>query len=296
MIARSFTPKTVFQQFKPWLVGAGIVIAAAGCKEPAANTTTAPGSSGASANANAAPAYDANQAEIMIGEYGSLTGSTATFGKSSDNGVQMATDEINKAGGILGKQVKVIVVDDSSKPEQAASAALKLINQDKVLAIIGEVASSRSLAAAPICQKSGVPMLSPSSTNPQVTQVGDYIFSHLLHRPVSGHGDVEVRARYAQSQKRGGFDRCGQRLFQRFDRIFHRRLEEKWRQNRRQPQLFRRRQRFSRTVDGNQRFESRCDLHSGLLHRSGQHRGAGAQRGFEADATGRRWLGFTEIV
>ena len=124
--------------------------------------------------------------EIVIGEYGSLTGTTATFGQSTDNGIQMAFDEINKAGGVLGKKVKIIVEDDQSKPEEAATAVTKLINQDNVVAILGEVSSSRSLAAAPICQSSKIPMISPSSTNPRVTQIGDYIFRVCFIDPFQG--------------------------------------------------------------------------------------------------------------
>jgi branched-chain amino acid transport system substrate-binding protein len=119
-------------------------------------------------------AGDAN--EIVVGEYGSLTGSTATFGKSTHEGVMLATEQLNAAGGINGKKVRIIVEDDQSKPEEAATAVTKLINQDKVVALIGEVASSRTLAAAPIAQSNKIPMITPSSTNPKVTQVGDYIF------------------------------------------------------------------------------------------------------------------------
>ena len=114
--------------------------------------------------------------EILIGEYGSLTGGIATFGISTKNASAMAFDEINKKGGILGKQIKLLVEDDQSKPEEAGTAVTKLINQDRVVAMLGHVASSHSLAAAPICQSNKVPMISPSSTNPRVTQVGDYIF------------------------------------------------------------------------------------------------------------------------
>ncbi len=124
--------------------------------------------------------------EIVIGEYGSLTGTTATFGQSTDNGIQMAFDEINKAGGVLGKKVKIIVEDDQSKPEEAAIAVTKLINQNNVVAVLGEVSSSRSLAAAPICQSSKIPMISPSSTNPRVTQTGDYIFRVCFIDPFQG--------------------------------------------------------------------------------------------------------------
>jgi branched-chain amino acid transport system substrate-binding protein len=114
--------------------------------------------------------------EILVGEYGSLTGGIATFGISTKNASEMAFDEINKKGGVLGKQIKLLVEDDQSKPEEAGTAVTKLINQDHVVAMLGHVASSHSLAAAPICQSNQVPMISPSSTNPRVTQVGDYIF------------------------------------------------------------------------------------------------------------------------
>src|SRR5688572_23504069 len=114
--------------------------------------------------------------EIVIGEFGSLTGTTATFGQSTHNAVMLATEQLNAAGGVLGKKVKILVEDDQSKPEEAATAVTKLINQDRVVALLGEVASSRSLAAAPIAQAAKVPMITPSSTNPKVTQIGDYIF------------------------------------------------------------------------------------------------------------------------
>ena len=113
---------------------------------------------------------------IKIGEYGSLTGSTATFGQSTKYGIALAADEINAAGGVKGRKLDIIVEDDQGKPEEAASVVQKLINQDKVVAVLGEVASSRSLAAAPICQQAGIPMITPSSTNPQVTLIGDMIF------------------------------------------------------------------------------------------------------------------------
>jgi branched-chain amino acid transport system substrate-binding protein len=131
--------------------------------------------------------------EIVIGEFGSLTGTTATFGQSTHNAVLMATEELNAAGGIGGKKVRIIVEDDQSKPEEAATAVTKLINQDKVVALIGEVASTRSMAAAPIAQANRIPMVSPSSTNPQVTAIGDYIFRVCFIDPFQG----SVMAKFA---------------------------------------------------------------------------------------------------
>jgi branched-chain amino acid transport system substrate-binding protein len=110
--------------------------------------------------------------EIVVGEYGSLTGTTATFGQSTHNGIVLALEELNGAGGLLGKKVRVITEDDQSKPEEAKTAATKLVNQDNVVALLGEVASSRSLAAAPVAQQAKVPMISPSSTNAKVTMIG----------------------------------------------------------------------------------------------------------------------------
>ena len=127
-----------------------------------------------------------DQNVIKVGEYGSLTGSEATFGTSTHNGIMLAIDELNSAGGIAGKKIKVITVDDQGKPEEAASAVTKLITSDKVAVILGEVASSRSLAGAPIAQRYKIPMVSPSSTNPKVTQVGNYIFRTCFIDPFQG--------------------------------------------------------------------------------------------------------------
>jgi branched-chain amino acid transport system substrate-binding protein len=119
---------------------------------------------------------DAAGGEILVGEYGSLTGTEATFGQSTHNAIMLAVDEINAAGGVGGRKIKILTEDDQSKAEEAANAVTKLISQNQVVAVLGEVASSNSLAAAPICQANKVPMITPSSTNPSVTQKGDYIF------------------------------------------------------------------------------------------------------------------------
>jgi len=124
--------------------------------------------------------------EIVIGQYGSLTGSEATFGISTDRGVRMAFDEINEKGGIKGKKIKLITLDDQGKADEAASAVTRLITQNKVIALLGEVASGRSKAAAPIAQQNKIPMISPSSTNPDVTKVGDYIFRVCFIDPFQG--------------------------------------------------------------------------------------------------------------
>lgn len=130
---------------------------------------------------------------ILVGYYGDLSGRTSSFGQSTKNGVEMAADEINKAGGINGRLIQIITEDDQGEPNKAATVVTKLINQDRVHALLGEVASSNSLAAAPKAQEAKVPMISPSSTNPAVTQVGDYIFRVCFIDPFQG----EVMAKFA---------------------------------------------------------------------------------------------------
>jgi branched-chain amino acid transport system substrate-binding protein len=140
--------------------------------------------------------------DILVGEYGSLTGPQATFGQSTHNGIMMAADEINAAGGINGRKIKVLTEDDQSKQEEAANAVTKLISQNNVLAVLGEVASSSSIAAAPICQSNKVPMITPSSTNDTVTQKGDYIFRVCFTDSYQG----SALGNYAA--KGGGFKRA----------------------------------------------------------------------------------------
>lgn len=130
--------------------------------------------------------------EIVLGEYVPLTGTTATFGISTDQAVRMALEEVNAAGGVGGRTVRLVVEDDQSKPDEAATAATKLIRQDRVVALLGEISSGRSLAAAPICQGARVPMLSPSSTHPKVTETGNYIFRVCFTDPFQGRVDAQI--------------------------------------------------------------------------------------------------------
>ncbi len=148
-------------------MGVGISLLLTGCNKP-------PSETGAGADI------------IKVGEYASLTGSEATFGQSSHKGTALAIDDINATGGVLGKKIQLITEDDQSQAGQPATVVRKLISHDDVVAILGEVASSRSLEAAPICQENKIPMISPASTNPRVTEVGDYIFRVCFIDPFQG--------------------------------------------------------------------------------------------------------------
>lgn len=139
--------------------------------------------------------------KVKIGVFMSMTGTTANFGISSTNGIKMAADEVNAAGGINGKQIELDIQDDRSDPSEAATIVTKFVTQDAVNAIIGEVASSRSIAAAPIAQSAKIPMLTPSSTNPEVTKKGDYIFRSCFIDPVQGAAIAQFAARTLGAKK-----------------------------------------------------------------------------------------------
>ncbi|PWU20633.1 MAG: ethanolamine utilization protein EutJ, partial [Bdellovibrio sp.] len=91
-------------------------------------------------------------------------------------GIELAVEEVNKSGGIKGRRVRLTSLDDQGKPEEASAATMRLIGRHKILALLGEVASSRSIVMAAIAQKNGTPMITPSSTNPKVTEQGNYVF------------------------------------------------------------------------------------------------------------------------
>ena len=163
-----------------WLVALAGVVLAAGCAKQSG---------------------DGAGATIKIGEFASLTGKEAAFGQSSHKGTQLAIEELNAAGGVLGKKIELITEDNRSTAGESVTIAKKLITRDKVVALLGEVASGRSLEAAPIAQASQIPMVSPSSTNPKVTQTGDYIFRVCFIDPFQGKLLAEFAKRTLKAQK-----------------------------------------------------------------------------------------------
>ena len=110
-----------------------------------------------------------DRSTIKIGYFGDLTGPTFNFGQSAINGVLMAASEINDTGGINNRKIDVVIEDDRGSPEEAARLTAKLIDQDKVIAIIAGGTSGNSRAAAPKAQASHVPFISTSATDPAVT-------------------------------------------------------------------------------------------------------------------------------
>jgi branched-chain amino acid transport system substrate-binding protein len=133
---------------------------------------------------------------IKVGEVDPLTGGVSQFGIGCHRGFLLAFEQINGEGGILGQKIELITEDDQSKPGQSATAVRKLITQDKVAAILGDATSSATLEAAPIAQSDKIPMMTPTATNPRITEVGDFIFRVCFLDEFQGR----MLARFAREQ------------------------------------------------------------------------------------------------
>jgi branched-chain amino acid transport system substrate-binding protein len=149
---------------------AALAVAVGGCdRKKAAGPAAAP------AAAPDAAAPRASGARLVLGHVASLTGDQGTFGQSTDRGVRLAVNEQNAKGGVKGRIVELRTVDDGGKAEEAAVAATRLATQVGVSALLGESASARSLAMAPVAETAAVPMVSPSSTSARLTREGDRV-------------------------------------------------------------------------------------------------------------------------
>ena len=161
-----------------WLAGLILILTVAlsdACKQQSSNTNSP------------------NRSTIKIGYYGDLSGPTFNFGESAKNGVLMAVEEINQAGGINGRRFDLVIEDDEGRPDRAAKSAGKLIDHDKVIAVIAGGTSSNSRAGGPKAQVAKIPLIAPSATDPAVTQIGDYIFRTCFIDTFQG----EVMAKFA---------------------------------------------------------------------------------------------------
>ncbi|ATB36104.1 branched-chain amino acid ABC transporter substrate-binding protein [Cystobacter fuscus] len=172
----------------PSLLLTALAVLVAACEKKAP-----PAAPPAATPAEASKPTPSDSTPILVGQVGSLTGSEATFGLSARQGISMALQDANAAGGVKGRPLALRVYDSQGKPEEAAQAAARLISQDHVVVILGEAASSNSMAMADKAQAAGVPMITPTSTNPAVTKKGDYIFRVCFIDPFQG----EVMARFA---------------------------------------------------------------------------------------------------
>ncbi|AKF83870.1 ethanolamine utilization protein EutJ [Myxococcus fulvus 124B02] len=181
---------------------AALAVLAAACEKKTQPTPSGEAGTQAAQGQAASPGggTPASADTILLGQVGALTGGQATFGISTRNGIELALKEANAAGGVNGKKLAIRVYDNQSKPEEAAQATTRLITQDKVVLILGDVASSNSLAMAEKAQAAGVPMITPSSTNTTVTEKGDYIFRVCFIDPFQGF----VMAKFARDDLKLG--------------------------------------------------------------------------------------------
>ena len=131
--------------------------------------------------------------KIKLGVFGDYTGQTSSFGISTFSGIKMAVEEINAKGGINGKKLDIVILNDEGKPENTLSVVTKLIEDENVDFLIGSPTSTNSLIAAALAQKAKIPMITPTATNPKVTEVGNYIFRACFVDSVQG----EVMAKFA---------------------------------------------------------------------------------------------------
>jgi branched-chain amino acid transport system substrate-binding protein len=127
---------------------------------------------------------------IKIGAFLPMTGGVAAYGQGGWQGVQAAR-ELKPT--ILGKKVELVLVDDKSDKIEAANAVTRLVEKEKVVAIIGSMISGNTMAGGPIAEKAGIPVISPTATNPLVTQGKKYIFRVCFIDPFQG----EMAAKYA---------------------------------------------------------------------------------------------------
>ncbi len=117
-----------------------------------------------------------NPRAIRIGFFVSQTGEQSSFGLDATKGAQLAVKEINAAGGVLGRPLALVERDTQSRSDITSAVVTELIDKKRVSVLVGEIATDRSLVAAPLAQAAGIPMITPGSTHESLTQAGDGIF------------------------------------------------------------------------------------------------------------------------
>lgn len=132
----------------------------------------------------------ANADKYVIGASFELTGNVANYGKSTLSGLKLAVDQVNKAGGVNGKQLVVVESDNKSEPAESGNSVTKLITQDKVVAVVGPATSGCVFAATPVVTSNKVPLIAPCATAPAITvdngQVKEFIFRACFIDPFQG--------------------------------------------------------------------------------------------------------------
>lgn len=176
-----------------------MMAALAGCGGGAAGSSDA-GSPAAGAQSEAAPSAGADEAPaassgdtIKIGGLAPLTGDVSQYGIAVNNAVEMAVEKINANGGVLGRQIEYIVEDEKGDPNEAVNAYNKLVNNDGVAAIVGDVTTKPTQAVAQKSVDDGIPLITASATGEEVTLVGENVYRVCFIDPYQG----KLMANYA---------------------------------------------------------------------------------------------------
>ena len=154
-------------------------------------------SKGADKNSEASGAASGASGDVIkIGGLAPLTGAVSVYGNATNNGIKIAVDEINAAGGVLGKKIQYICYDEKGDATEAVNAYNKLVQNDEVVALVGDVTSTPTLAVAQQAIQDGLPMITATGTAEAITQTGDNIFRACFTDPFQG----ELMANYASKK------------------------------------------------------------------------------------------------
>lgn len=177
------------------LVMTAVLLALGGCKDQGAGKdATKDGPGGGKDEVDISK-------DIPVGVFLSLTGGNADFGLSTKYGIDLAVEQINGTGGVNGKPLRIIEKDIASDKKDTGVQAEALASKENILCAVGAVESSLSLVAAPVFQKNGIPMITPSSTNPRVTEQGDYIFRICYIDSFQGAACADFTFKHLQKRK-----------------------------------------------------------------------------------------------
>ncbi|HPU28944.1 MAG TPA: ABC transporter substrate-binding protein [Syntrophorhabdaceae bacterium] len=138
---------------------------------------------------------------IKIGLLVPLTGPAAADGFSAHSSVKLALERVNSTGGLLGKKVELIAYDDRADGKEAVALARKLIEQDKVVAVVGGSYSTPSRAVAPIFQEEKIPFVAAYAVHPDITKAGDYCFRNGFLGTVEGKSAAYVAVKMLKAKR-----------------------------------------------------------------------------------------------
>lgn len=181
-----------------WMLG---LILAVSLFTAACGTSGSPGSAGSGSTDQGGTGGTAGRDVIKIGFFAPETGPAAADGESAYNSAKLAVDQLNEAGGVLGKKLELVNYDDQLDPKQAVSIAQRLTTRDGVVAVVSGSYSGPTRAAAPIFERAKIPMMAAYAVHPDIPKAGDYIFQQSFSGVVQGRAAAVVAAKQLNAKK-----------------------------------------------------------------------------------------------